>query len=460
MKRFTTSIHLVIITCILLAFLVCTKKQNNLTRISNLEFLASNKITAKFYHSNFPHARGNYNGISTASDGKIYYVLCCDSLNFGGQMYVFDPETETIEHLADLSEACGEKGMKAIPQGKCHVNFYEYEGKLFFGTHMSHYKREGARELIGDVPPGYKPYQGGHILSFDLATREYTELCKAPIGEGIIALNMDTQRGRVYCITWPSGHFFRYDVEKDKKKEFGTFFDDGEKGQGYRFQKVSRSLAVCADNGAVFFNNAEGNIFEYDYDKDEVNMVQHENLIKDYFGCLKPNSPETMGYQWRQSRWSKLDNKIYAVHIESEYLFTLDPVTRKIEFVERIASLATKKAGVTGYGVSLGLVFSHNNRILYHISHAHPTDEQLRDLITEEQAELKLKNNHLIAYDIVDHKYADLGKIVFEEGDEPIHINSLALSEDNVFYAMCYRKTGDGKKITDLLSFKLPEFKF
>lgn len=438
-------------------FLFCA---NPTTKAPNLETLANKTITAKFYNSNFPHARGNYNGISTASDGKIYYVLCCDSLDFGGRLYMFDPDSGKIHQLADLTEICGEKGMKAIPQGKVHVDYFEYQGKLYFGTHMSHYKRKGALEMVGEVPPGYLPYQGGHIVSFDLATREYKELCKGPTGQGIIAFNMDTKRGRIYCITWPSGYFFRYDVARDEIKEFGTVFDDGEQGKGDRFQKISRSIALSPDNGAVFFNNAEGKIFEYDYEKDELAVVEHENLVKDYFGCLDPNTPETMGYQWRQSRWSELNKKIYAVHNESEYLFTLDPVTRKVEIVDRIAALASKKAGVMGYGFSLGMVFSHNGRILYHISHAHPGDEQLRGLSQEEKEKLRLKNNHLIAYDIVEHKYADLGKIVFEEGDEPLHINSLALSKDNVFYGMSYRITKDGKRITDLLSFKLPEFDF
>jgi hypothetical protein len=44
-------------------------------------------------------------------------------------MYAFDPPTETIEHLGDLTEACGEKDRKAIVQGKSHVNFIESDGK-------------------------------------------------------------------------------------------------------------------------------------------------------------------------------------------------------------------------------------------------------------------------------------------------------------------------------------------
>ncbi|MCK4827643.1 hypothetical protein KA005_68580, partial [bacterium] len=404
-----------------------------------------NKIIATYYNSNFPYAKGNYNGISAASDGKIYYVLCSESIEIGAQMYVFVPGTEKISHLGDLTEVCGEKELKAIPQGKCHVSFFEYMGKLYFGTHTGYYKREGDKEASGDAPPGYKPYQGGHVLTYDLKTGKYEDLGVAPKREGIIALTMDTVRGRVYCITWPTGYIFRYDVTTDEMEELGKFFDDGELGKGDRYQKVSRSLAVNPENGSVFFNNAEGKIFEYIYEKDKVETVETENLLKDYFGSLDPNSPGTMGYQWRQSVWSEFDKMIYATHIESEYLFRYDPRTKKVEFVERIASLASRKAGMTGYGVSLGLVFGNDKHTLYHISHAHPCEKELEGLAMEEQNALKRKNHHLISYDIKNGKYADLGKIIFKGGDEPIHINSLTIGQDGVFYALCYRELESGK---------------
>ena len=62
---------------------------------------AEDKILARYYDSGFAEAKGNYNGISTASDTKVYYVLSTDSLDTGAQMFVFDPRSETIEHVGD-----------------------------------------------------------------------------------------------------------------------------------------------------------------------------------------------------------------------------------------------------------------------------------------------------------------------------------------------------------------------
>ena len=83
------------------------------------------KLIATVYNSGFEHAHDTYNGISSASDGKIYYVLCSQLIDIAGQMYSFDPKTGTTEHLGDLSEICGEKEMKVVAQGKSHVNFIE-----------------------------------------------------------------------------------------------------------------------------------------------------------------------------------------------------------------------------------------------------------------------------------------------------------------------------------------------
>jgi hypothetical protein len=77
-------------------------------------------LRAEIHNSGFPPAHDTYNGLSAASDGKIYYVLSTDLYGVGARMYVFDPASQRIRNLGDLTEACGEKGHKAIvkPQGQ------------------------------------------------------------------------------------------------------------------------------------------------------------------------------------------------------------------------------------------------------------------------------------------------------------------------------------------------------
>ena len=86
-------------------------------------------LTAETHDSGFALAHDTYNGLSSASDGRIYYVLSTEPFDVGARMFVFDPATGKIRDLGDLTEACGEKGKKAIVQGKSHVNFVECAGQ-------------------------------------------------------------------------------------------------------------------------------------------------------------------------------------------------------------------------------------------------------------------------------------------------------------------------------------------
>ena len=134
------------------------------------------KLIAETYDSGFKLAHDTYNGMGTASDGKIYYVLSAEPYNVAGQMYCFDPATKHIRHICDLTEACGEKGIKAVSQGKIHCNFVECKGKLYFATHTGYYAIIDDMEKMGPPPAGWKPYLGGHFLSYDLTTGKIANL--------------------------------------------------------------------------------------------------------------------------------------------------------------------------------------------------------------------------------------------------------------------------------------------
>lgn len=120
----------------------------------------SGTLIAEAFNSNFEFAHDTYNGMCTGSDGKVYYVLCSVSIDVGAQMYSYDPATHKINHLGDLTEACGEKGLKAVPQGNSHVQFCEFNRKLYFATHVAYYSIEGGKELMGVSPPWIQALPG------------------------------------------------------------------------------------------------------------------------------------------------------------------------------------------------------------------------------------------------------------------------------------------------------------
>ncbi|MBS1749489.1 MAG: hypothetical protein JST63_06275 [Bacteroidetes bacterium] len=420
----------------------------------------SENITAIYYNSGFEFSHDTYNGIYAASDGLIYYVLCSESIEEGGKMYSFDPATKAIRLCGDLTEACGEKGLKTIPQGKSHVNFVEANEKLYFGTHIGYYSNIEGTDRMGIPPEGYKPYPGGHLLSFDMHSRTFEDYGVVPHKEGVLTMNMDTQRNLMYGITWPTGYFFRYDIGKKEMKDLGRISEDGESGTKEKYRTLCRSITINPDTGMVYFSTSDGVIFQYDPVPDQVQPIVEDNLRKDYFGQYDPASPGHMGYNWRQVFWHAGHKAIYGIHGNSGYFFRFDPATKKVEILDRITSKPSQRSGMFdqfSYGY-LGLMIGHNQRTVYYLtgSPMYINGKRVTGKSCTAKGEAKgLENLHLVTYDIVIHKYQDHGPIFFEDGSAPLYVNSIAIGFDRHIYFMGRVPEKDKIK-TDLISIPDP----
>jgi hypothetical protein len=418
------------------------------------------KIKAKTYNSGFPLSHDSYNAMGTGSDGNIYYVLSSEDIDQGSKMFRFEPKTQKITEVGDLTEACGEKGMKAIPQGKSHVNFVEMNGKLYFATHVGVYSIVDGKETMGVPPPGYKPYPGGHLLSYDLKTGKFEDFGIAPDREGVLTFAMDTRRGRMFALTWPSGIFYRYDLTTKNQKSFGKMCADGEDGVGPTYRTVCRSIAVDLDDGSAYFTTSEGTILRYDAKNDTVAPVAGEDMKKDYFGLYDPTSPGHMGYNWRQVVWRAKDKMIYGVHGNSGYLFRFDPKVPRMEVLERITSEPSKRSGMFdqfSYGY-LGFALGADNKTLHYLTGApiYVDGKRLAGKASTAMGEAKgLENLHLISYDIEKMKYTDYGAVFYPDGQRPLYVNAITLGKDGMVYTLP-RITENGKTRSDLVAFPGP----
>ncbi|MBE9461503.1 hypothetical protein ACFP1I_01885 [Dyadobacter subterraneus] len=419
-------------------------------------------LIAKHYFSGFDKAHDTYNAISAASDGKIYYVLSSDQYDIGGRMYVYDPENENIKFLGDLTEICGEKKLKAIAQGKSHVRFYELNGKLYFSTHVGYYQLiDGMDRLPETAPDGCKLYIGGHFLSYDLLTGKFEDLAVVPNGEGMVSMTMDLQRGHLYGISWPNGHFIHYDVDQNILKDSGPISKKGEAGTpGDDFRSLCRSLFVDPENGTVYFSVAEGDIFSYNPSQGNIEKLQNVDLRLDYFGKYDPTRPGSMSYNWRKIFWHPLEKVAYGVHGNSGYLFRFDPKEEKIEIVDRITSEPSKKSGMFdqfSYGY-LGFQLGPDQQTIYYLTGG-PIYENGKRLKGEEQiakgAAKGLENLHLITYHLPTQKYIDHGPVFYENGHRPTYVNSIAVDAKGDIYTLA-RFKHQGSIIQDLVKIPNP----
>lgn len=447
MKRFPGIKRLAILIAVLSLALGCTKQGQKSTQ--QAPTTSTTILHARFYDSGFKFADDNYNQCFYASDGKVYYVLASGSPYTGSPLLAFNPATGKIEDLGDLTEAAGEKGLHAIPQGKGHSMFVEFQGKLYFATHVGYYSPPSptGQELIGKPPAGYKPYPGGHFLSYDLRTGKFENFAKAPVGQGIISFTMDPQRHRLYGLTWPSGLFLRYDMQTHNLKNFGPVTEGGEKGiPGSTYRAICRILVVDPQDGSVYFTTAGGRILRYRYDTDTLETVQECSLKRDVFGCMDPKQPGTMGYNWRKAFWYAPQGVIYAQNGRSGYLFRFDPRKESIEILTRLVPDVLRKNGMFDdhkYGY-LGMTLGPDGHTIYSLTGA-PTQTAAKK--TDEEI-------HLVTYNILSKKQVDWGILQLQNGLRPFFAQSIAIGHRNIYTVSKIKE--NGKIRTDLLSFPNP----
>ncbi len=388
--------------------------------------------------------------MGVSSNGTVYYVLSSEQYNIPGQMYSFDPKTKAITHIANLNDAVGQGNIKAVAQGKSHVNFIQVDNKLYFSTHLGYYNKTGGVERTAAVPHGYLPYPGGHFVSYDMKTGKFTNLAIAPGGQGIIAMNMDVQRGRLYGITWPTGDFLRYDLKTKTLKDLGTVFHGGELGSlGNTYRAICRRIVVDPLDGSAYFTTGDGTIHRYRYDTDKVDTVAGVNLKKDYFGSLNP-AMHGMAYNWRAAVWVPSQRAIYGVNGQSGYLFRFDPSRPSVEVLARLTSEPSKRIGMlnpSDYGY-LGLALAADGNTLYYLTSAPLTGSNEGRKATPDQEE----GTHLITYDIAARKYVDHGSVQLNNGDAVTPPQSLVLGLDGTVYTLSY-VVQDGKNGIDLIGF-------
>lgn len=415
------------------------------------------QLLAKAYNSGFEYSGDCYNSISAASNGKIYYILSSPKYDVGGQLFSYSPDLDVIEHLGDLTEMSGEAGNKSIVQGRSHADFYEFDNRLFFSSHVAYYQLIEGRERMPQIAPtGYSLYPGGHIISYDLTSGKCINHAIMPKGEGVLSMIMDTDRGNIFTITWPTGMFIYYNLQTGEIKNKGRISGSGEEGRpGEDFRSLCRSLLIDPRNGIVYFSNSEGDILFYNHNTDVLDILKDTDLRKDYFGQYDFRFPGSMSYNWRKIFWYDKENVAYGVHGNSGYLFRFDPSKPSVEIVDRITSLPSKICGMFdqfSYGY-LGFQLGTDEETIYYLTGG-PVYEKGKRLggmgKINRGAARGIENLHLITYHLPTQNYKDHGPLFYQDGERPSNVNSIALDKNGNIYTLA-RMTRNGKTITDLV---------
>jgi hypothetical protein len=266
-------------------------------------------------------------------------------------------------------------------------------------------------------------------MTYDMVTGKLQNLASASAEQGIIDFNMDGKRGRLYGLTWPSGHFLRYDMASKEMKDLGKTSREGEAGTGSTYRILCRSLAVDPDDGSVYFTTADGDIKRYRYDRDAIETVNGANLRKDYFGSFDLDTKPGMGYNWRQTFWYQPEHAIYGLHGTSGYLFRFDPRAPQVDLIERIVSEPSRRSGMNdsfAYGY-LSFALGPDSRTVYYLTTGPASDNAGRGA---------RDNLHLVTYEIPEARYRDHGAIFLSDGQRPSGVQSIAVAKDGSVYSL------------------------
>lgn len=370
-------------------------------------------VRGKMIDAGFLYGDSNYNAIAYASDGNVYYVICSHKKKSGAQLFRYNPRTGSVDNIGDLTDIAGEDRTKVINQGKVHCDLYEYNDKLWFGTHAGSYDRT---------------YPGGHIMSYDLKTEEFKDFGIPAQNQGLVAMSMDTVRNRIYAVTWPGYSFLYYDINTNKVERWLDAIAPVT-------QQGPRSLGVNPRTGNVYWHTMTKAIQHFDYSKNEVSTLKKPKFDQPVYSI--PFGKEGVGYSvevsWRSVKWSDYHQKFYGVMYFSDWLISFDPKTGELEIIDRIAAAPNRKSGGTDYS-SLAFELSNDGKMVYYI----PSYTTVNPDGSSGESEV-----HLVTYDIALRRYVDHGPIELADGRRPRYCQGLEVATNGMLYMVGWIKMTD-----------------
>jgi hypothetical protein len=350
---------------------------------------------------------GNWAALKAASDGRVYAGLACHGCN--GHLVMYDPKTDHVADIGDLTRLAGEASLHLGPQSKIHAKFGEgQDGRINFGTHGGwwfNYARFGTEEgYPGEHWMAYDP-KTGHVQDFGIGARY----------EGINTGAYDPKFNRIYGLTHPRGHFVYYDVAAHKAVD---------KGRVNNWESICRTLGID-DEGNVYGSFAAGQIYKYDPRTDEITELPLHipvrqkgiSLGRDYY------KSET---HWRTVVWDQQTRTFYGVDESASLLFSFDPHRGPYGEVKHLGQLCAQGMNerrdipYATLTLALGL-----DRKLYYAPPAREFDYA---------GSLGVGASHLVVYDLRNGRTEDCGELHLPDGRRVIGLNSADTASDGTIY--------------------------
>ena len=270
-----------------------------------IEFAKERKATVKRYRFVGNHREESmWSALYGAKSGKIYIGLCTHAE--AAHFYEFDPATETMRHIVDLTKLHGERGEGINTNGKIHVRMGEdNEGNVYFGS---------LNEDTGPECIDPSSYKGAFWYRYCPKADKVEVLGKISRHFGLLGMVMDPKYMRLYGLA-EDGHLYMHDIAAKYTRDLGKV-DDWD---------ICRTI-FADDEGNVYGSYPVARIWKYDPRKDEVIDLPNIRLE-----CDNSVPPRTMSKPmidrkviWRVIEWDPVEKVAYGIIGGNSMLFRYD----------------------------------------------------------------------------------------------------------------------------------------
>lgn len=140
-------------------------------------------------------------------------------------------------------------------------------------------------QLWKDICVPYKDYEGGHIYKYDPKTgdvQRYTNDDPCPLedlgipvpGNTVYAMTFNPDKTKIYGLTYPNAHFFIFDLETKKTRDFGDILTKKVyNGPERHWRSVPRALYCDKKTGNVYTSGDNGFIVRYSSETDKIELT-------------------------------------------------------------------------------------------------------------------------------------------------------------------------------------------
>jgi hypothetical protein len=398
----------------------------------------------RFTGGNFE--RSHWSALLPASNGKIYVGV--STHGDSGYVYEFDPETEKMTLLANLSILAEERGKGIWTTGKIHVQMQELDGFVYFGA---------LDEDSG--PPAIDPssYRGPHWYRINISNGRVERLGLINSFWGLTGQAMDKRRRLIYGLA-ENGHLYRYIIDEDTTEDLGRV-DDWD---------ICRTIFMD-DIGNVYGNRAGGRIWKYDVARDRVFDLEDLRLPIISRPRSLTNPMLDRRSQWRIIEWHSEEKVAYGITGGDNLLFKYDVHRGPEGTVTPLVMVPPPnfRGGdpMTFPGARLAMTISYKEHKIYYLPEmmgGFDYADTSFDVLDEAKFAEKMTGSrvaplaYLLSYDLETGQVNDLGLLKTQDGRFAYGMDGAQADQDGkIWFAGAFEEP-DPDRIASLIEGKYP----